>query len=134
MMGREGRVMLTNISVFRGWRGGNACNAVRLGAQKGEWSISRGANPGTDSQFPANCAGNLVSVPGLRRISAHLLQKQLSTRRPPPIADLRDNRAMTGSLRALRWTRGALRRIDTILTRATAPIIDTDRKSTRLNS
>jgi rfaE bifunctional protein nucleotidyltransferase chain/domain len=24
------------------------------------------ANPGTDSQFPANCAGNLVSVPGLR--------------------------------------------------------------------
>src|ERR1019366_4775888 len=27
----------------------------------------RGANPGTDSQFPANCAGNLVSVPGLRR-------------------------------------------------------------------
>src|ERR1035438_6369708 len=26
-----------------------------------------GANPGTDSQFPANCAGNLVSVPGLRR-------------------------------------------------------------------
>src|ERR1035438_5442526 len=31
-------------------------------------SGSRGANPGTDSQFPANCAGNLVSVPGLRRI------------------------------------------------------------------
>src|ERR1035438_8656559 len=30
------------------------------------YSISRGANPGTDSQFPANCAGNLVSVPGLR--------------------------------------------------------------------
>src|ERR1035441_6122823 len=30
-------------------------------------SISRGANPGTDSQFPANCAGNLVSVPGLDR-------------------------------------------------------------------
>src|ERR1019366_462783 len=29
-------------------------------------SVSRGANPGTDSQFPANCAGNLVSVPGLR--------------------------------------------------------------------
>src|ERR1019366_6282175 len=28
-----------------------------------------GANPGTDSQFPANCAGNLVSVPGLRRIA-----------------------------------------------------------------
>src|ERR1017187_3275802 len=25
------------------------------------------ANPGTDSQFPANCAGNLVSVPGLAR-------------------------------------------------------------------
>src|ERR1019366_7135986 len=33
--------------------------------------VSRGANPGTDSQFPANCAGNLASVPGLRRISAH---------------------------------------------------------------
>src|ERR1017187_7709521 len=32
-------------------------------------SVSRGANPGTDSQFPANCAGNLVSVPGLRRIA-----------------------------------------------------------------
>ena len=32
---------------------------------------------------------------------------------------------MTGSLRALRWTRGALRRLDTILTRATAPMIDT---------
>src|ERR1035441_10565245 len=31
-------------------------------------SVSRGANPGTDSQFPANCAGNLVSVPGSRRI------------------------------------------------------------------
>src|ERR1019366_7695390 len=44
---------------------------------------------------------------------------------PPAIAELRDNRAMTGSLRALRWTRGALRRLDTILTRATAPIIDT---------
>ena len=29
--------------------------------------MSRGANPGTDSQFPAKCAGNLVSVPGLRR-------------------------------------------------------------------
>src|ERR1017187_7722034 len=29
-------------------------------------SVSRGANPGTDSQFPANCAGNSVSVPGLR--------------------------------------------------------------------
>src|ERR1035438_8738866 len=27
-----------------------------------------GANPGTDSQFPANCAGNLVSVTGLRRM------------------------------------------------------------------
>jgi hypothetical protein len=27
-----------------------------------------GANPGTDSQFPANCAGNSVSVPGLRRL------------------------------------------------------------------
>ena len=26
------------------------------------------ANPGTDSQFPANCAGNLVSVPGLRAL------------------------------------------------------------------
>ena len=35
-------------------------------------SYSRAANPGTDSQFPANCAGNLVSVPGLRRIAAHL--------------------------------------------------------------
>src|ERR1035438_10905436 len=29
--------------------------------------MSRGANPWTDSQFPAKCAGNLVSVPGLRR-------------------------------------------------------------------
>src|ERR1035438_5810451 len=29
-------------------------------------SVSRGANPGTDSQFPANYAGNLVSVPGLQ--------------------------------------------------------------------
>ena len=29
--------------------------------------MSREANPGTDSQFPAKCAGNLVSVPGLRR-------------------------------------------------------------------
>src|ERR1017187_7724445 len=38
-----------------------------LGARR-TGSISRGANPGTDSQFPANCAGNLVSVPGLRRI------------------------------------------------------------------
>src|ERR1017187_2076972 len=37
-------------------------------------SVSRGANPGTDSQFPANCAGNLVSVPGLRRIATHLPQ------------------------------------------------------------
>src|ERR1035441_956025 len=35
-------------------------------------AFSRGANPGTDSQFPANCAGNLVSVPGLRRIATHL--------------------------------------------------------------
>src|ERR1039458_7068053 len=31
------------------------------------------ANPGTDSQFPANCAGNLVSVPGLGlRFEEHL--------------------------------------------------------------
>src|ERR1035441_1475593 len=34
-------------------------------------SVSRRANPGTDSQFPANCAGNLVSVPGLRCIAAY---------------------------------------------------------------
>src|ERR1017187_197954 len=27
--------------------------------------VSSGANPGTDSQFPAKCVGNLVSVPGL---------------------------------------------------------------------
>ena len=26
------------------------------------------AKPGTDSQFPAKCAGNWLSVPGLRRI------------------------------------------------------------------
>ena len=32
----------------------------------------RGANPWTDSQFPANCAGNLVSVPGLRRTGYRL--------------------------------------------------------------
>jgi hypothetical protein len=38
------------------------------GASSG--SVSPGANPGTDSQFPANRAGNLVSVPGLRRIAA----------------------------------------------------------------
>jgi hypothetical protein len=37
-------------------------------------SVSRGANPGTDSQFPANCAGNSVSVPGLRRIATQLPQ------------------------------------------------------------
>ena len=37
-------------------------------------SVSRGANPGTDSQFPANYAGNLVSVPGLRRIAGRLPQ------------------------------------------------------------
>ena len=33
-------------------------------------SVSRWANPGADSQFPANCAGNMVSVPGFRRIAA----------------------------------------------------------------
>src|ERR1039457_2450319 len=43
--------------------------------------VSRGANPGTDSQFPANCAGNLVSVPGLRRISGQFSPKRLSTPR-----------------------------------------------------
>src|ERR1019366_7363974 len=32
------------------------------------------ANPGTDSQFPAKCAGDLVSVPGLQRIAARLPQ------------------------------------------------------------
>ena len=37
-------------------------------------SVSRGANPGTDSQFPANCARNWLSVPGLRRIAARLPQ------------------------------------------------------------
>ena len=30
------------------------------------WRGARGANPGTGSQFPANCAGNSVPVPGLR--------------------------------------------------------------------
>src|ERR1019366_5015669 len=45
-------------------------------------SVSRRANPGTDSQFPANCAGNLVSVPGLRRISAHLPHVILWSMRP----------------------------------------------------
>src|ERR1035438_1717943 len=35
--------------------------------------FSREANPGTDSQFPAKCAGNLVSVPGLlKRLSARV--------------------------------------------------------------
>src|ERR1035441_8955545 len=60
-------------------------------------SVSRGANPGTDSEFPANCAGNLVSVPGLRRIAFHLPQKRLSTpaAAPPSIHKRRgdDDRA-----------------------------------------
>src|ERR1035441_10646803 len=43
-------------------------------------SVSRRANPGTDSQFPANCAGNLVSVPGLRRIAARLPQNRYGPR------------------------------------------------------
>src|ERR1017187_5655587 len=42
----------------------------------GQAKRSRRANPGTDSQFPANCAGNLVSVPGLRRIAARLPQSR----------------------------------------------------------
>src|ERR1035438_9305190 len=59
---------------------------------------ARTANPGTDSQFPANCAGNLVSVPGLRRsarASPHRLRQSgrvwltdgvLSLGEPVPIA------------------------------------------------
>src|ERR1022692_2209103 len=39
-----------------------AAKVLRRGPRGIPW-----ANPGTDSQFPANCAGNLVSVPGLRR-------------------------------------------------------------------
>src|ERR1022692_3579545 len=58
--------------------GGKECSSghrTRMVADAGEgccfgdttWrTVSRGANPGTDSQFPAKCAGNLVSVPGLR--------------------------------------------------------------------
>src|ERR1017187_2553987 len=34
-------------------------------------SVSRGANPGTDSQFPANCAGNLVDRKSTRLNSSH---------------------------------------------------------------
>ena len=41
--------------------------------------VSRGANPGTDSQFPANGAGNLVSVPGLRRLCYfHVVRPRLA--------------------------------------------------------
>src|ERR1022692_1711397 len=36
------------------------------------YCISRGANPGTDSQFPANCAGNLVSVHVSPGFAAHV--------------------------------------------------------------
>src|ERR1035438_1790242 len=57
-------------------RGGWALN--RFGGTTNGQHIPR-ANPGTDSQFPANCAGNSVSVPGLRRISGQLSPKRLST-------------------------------------------------------
>src|SRR5450756_1444844 len=43
---------------------------------------SRGANPGTDSQFPANCAGNSVSVPGLRFAGYEKLRLQLWNKTP----------------------------------------------------
>src|ERR1019366_6816350 len=49
------------VSALR-WRCGIGCSTA-LGARR-MGSVFRGANPGTDSQFPANCAGNSVSVPG----------------------------------------------------------------------
>src|ERR1017187_6469935 len=52
------------------WGRVSGCLTV-LGARR-TGSMSRGANPGTDSQFPANCAGNLVSVGmGLRPAKFH---------------------------------------------------------------
>src|ERR1039457_4219000 len=38
----------------------------RRGQTPTEGSLSRGANPGTDSEFPAKCARKFMSVPGLR--------------------------------------------------------------------
>src|ERR1035441_4176265 len=64
---------------------GTGCLTV-LGA-RGTGSLSRWANPGTDSQIPANCAGNWcqsVSVPGLRRISGQFSPKRLTTRKKLP--------------------------------------------------
>src|ERR1019366_5412506 len=46
---------------------GLARYAPGVRVRNSSWGLcraSRGANPGTDSQFPANCAGNSVSVPG----------------------------------------------------------------------
>src|SRR5450759_5069835 len=61
----------TILSCWRAWQD-IGCLAV-LGSRR-TGSVTRGANPGTDSQFPANCAGNSVSVPGLRRIATQLPQ------------------------------------------------------------
>src|ERR1035438_10395231 len=49
------------------WGGGTvvAAGLNRFGGTTNAQHIPR-ANPGTDSQFPASCAGNSVSVPGLR--------------------------------------------------------------------
>jgi hypothetical protein len=56
----------------RRWvRGAGAGGPGRGPRETARSRVFRGANPGTDSQFPANCAGNSVSVPGLRRIAAH---------------------------------------------------------------
>src|ERR1039457_6377898 len=67
--GNDGRTLTQTSGIWLSRRRNLECSdmgdtTITEGEQA---SLFRGANPGTDSQFPANCAGNLVSVPGLRR-------------------------------------------------------------------
>src|ERR1035441_8712227 len=70
-----------------------------LSARRTRQHIPR-ANPGTDSQFPANCAGNLVSVPLLSGENRPVCRQGIE----PALVHLRSEERRVGKECRSRWS------------------------------